>query len=92
MRLQLVDSPDTADFVLVDDGEVSECAGAGVRSIRADAPAGKADTTVALSGETADFRIYVNSKAFSREQAAALFSVLWQQPRRQIANNVALNR
>jgi hypothetical protein len=86
IRLQLVDTPELADFVLIDDGETSECAGSRVKSIRADTPQGHAKITVSLSDEAADFKLYVRSQAFSREQAAALFAVLWRTPRRETLN------
>ncbi len=68
LRLQLVDDPATADFVLVDDGDSSAaCHDSGpVKSIRLDAAAAKPDLTVALSRKPAPYKIYVRSAAYSR--------------------------
>jgi len=80
LRLQLTDDAAAADFVLVDDGDsANACAGATViRSIRLDPTAAKADLTVALSRAPAAHKIYVRSAGFSREDAAALFAVIWR--------------
>jgi hypothetical protein len=84
LRMQLVDDPAAADFVLVDDGDtVNACTGAAsVKSIRLDPSASNADLTVTLSREPADYKIYVRSAGFSEQDAAALFAVLWQTARK----------
>jgi len=86
LRLQLVDEPDAADFVLMDDGERAEdcrdvAAAKTIRIETAAVAAGtKADMTVALSEQAtlADHKIYVRSASFSEQDAAALFAVIWQ--------------
>jgi hypothetical protein len=86
LRLQLVDEPDAADFVLVDDGEgADDCRdAAAAKTIRIETAAagagGKTDMTVALSKQAtiADHKIYVRSARFSEQDAAALFAVIWQ--------------
>ena len=80
LRLQLVDDPAAADFVLVDDSDaVGACTDANaVQSIRLDPQAANADLTVALSRAPAAYKIYVRSASFSEQDAAALFAVIWQ--------------
>ena len=78
LRMQMVDDPATADFVLVDDGDSSAaCRDSGlVKSIRLDAGAAKPDLTVALSRKPAPYKLYVRSAAYSAQDAAALFAVM----------------
>lgn len=76
IRIQIVDSPDAADFVLVDDGETPPACphtGVAVKTVRigAAAPDFVAQITAA---EGADYRIYVRSRWLSAETAAALFA------------------
>jgi hypothetical protein len=79
LRMQIVDDPAKADFVLVDDGQGDHgCAGANaIENIRVDAAAAKPDLTVALSRAPASTKIYVRSTRFSDEDAAALYAVMW---------------
>ncbi len=83
LRMQLVDDPATADFVLVDDSATANaCSGAtAIQSIRIDPAARHADLTVVLSHQLADYKIYVRSAVFSEQDAAALFAVIWQNAR-----------
>ena len=77
VRIHLAASPDEADFVLVDDGEVPHgCHGAAIRSVTIDAAASAPDLVVGLSADpaSADYRIYVRSHAFAPESAAALLA------------------
>ena len=78
MRMQLVNDPATANFVLVDDDDNTvACRSTGaVKSIRLDANAAKPDLTVALSGQTAPYKIYVHSAHYTPQDAAALFAVM----------------
>lgn len=82
LRMQLVDSPERADFVLVDDfGGIDGNACKGptpVKTIGIDAGAEAPDVTVSLSSEAAapDYRIYVHSARFSHQDAAALLAVM----------------
>jgi hypothetical protein len=86
LRMQLVDNPATADFVLVDDsGDAAGCRGIGaIKSIRLDAGAAKGtsaekpDLTVALSQAPAPYKIYVRSSRYTPQDAAALFAVMQQ--------------
>ena len=80
LRMQAVDDPAQADFVLVDDADSANACGtaAKIESIRIDATAVKPELTVALSKQAADFKIYVRSAHFSEQAAAALFAVIWK--------------
>jgi hypothetical protein len=84
LRMQIVDDPAAADFVLVDDGDAeSACDDAGtIKSVRIDPDASKPDVTVALSRAAADYKIYVQSAKFSEQDAAALFAAIWQSARK----------
>jgi hypothetical protein len=84
VRLQLVDDPAAADFVMVDDGDATQaCTGASsLKTVHVDAAALTPDLTVALSRADADYKVYVRSTSFSEQDAAALFAVIWQNTRR----------
>lgn len=76
VRVHLADTPDEADFVLVDDGEAAHgCRGPAIRSVRIDNTAAP-DLVVGLTLDagTADTRIYVRSHAFEPNAAAALLA------------------
>ncbi|HEY5378244.1 MAG TPA: hypothetical protein VIJ78_01750 [Pseudolabrys sp.] len=80
LRMQLVDSPAEADFVLVDDdaNNAITCESASsIESIRIDPAATRPELTVALSRAPADTKIFVRSSRFSDQDAAALFAVMW---------------
>lgn len=79
LRMQLVDDPAQADFVLVDDTDsVGTCASAArIESIHLDPAAARPELTVTLSRQPADYKIFVRSVHFSGEDAAALFAVMW---------------
>lgn len=79
LRMQLVDDPARADFVLVDDGNAANaCAEAShIEIIRLDPLALRPELTVALSRAPADYKIYVRSAHYSDQDAAALFAVMW---------------
>lgn len=79
MRMQLVDDPTKADFVLIDDGSHDVCEdAASVKRIRLDDRAADPDLTVALSRAPAAYKVFVRSSRFSTQDAAALFAVLWR--------------
>ncbi|HZD92272.1 MAG TPA: hypothetical protein VE224_19425 [Pseudolabrys sp.] len=80
VRIQLVDDPATADFVLVDGSDnTAACRGVGpIKSIRLDPAAAKPDLTVALSQAAAPYKIFVRSTHYTPEDAAALFAVMRQ--------------
>jgi hypothetical protein len=77
VRVQIVDSADTADFAVVDDtesSEVSGCESAGPPQFIGIAERSVATPTVIyLTRESdADYRIFVRSKSFTMQEAAAL--------------------
>jgi hypothetical protein len=85
LRMHLVDTPETADFVLVDDFssvEGNACkAWTAVKTIKVDSEASSPDLTISLSNQapgTDDFKLYVHSARFSHQDAAALFAVMWK--------------
>ncbi len=88
LRMQLVDRPERADFVLVDDfsgGEPATCrSSTPVRTVALDSTASKPDVTVHLSADAkgADYRIYVRSARFSQQDAAALLAAMWEADQR----------
>jgi hypothetical protein len=84
LRLQLIDDVAAADFVLVDDGDAgAACTGAAaMQSIRLVPGEGHADLTITLSRAPAPYKIYVQSAAFSAQDAAALFAAIWRQGRK----------
>jgi len=84
LRINLAETPEEADFVLVDDGAAPNCrTAANVKdvSIAAGTPA---DLTVRLADGTApaDYRIYVRSRWITPETAAALFAAAHRPPPR----------
>lgn len=80
LRMQMVDDPAAADFVLVDDSDAATaCKGvSAVESIRIDAAAQKPNLIVAVSREAADYKIYLHSENYNEQDAAALAAVIWQ--------------
>lgn len=80
MRMQVVDDPAAADFVLVDDGVADDAckAATAINTIRIDPAATSPDLTVTLSRAAADYKIYVRSANYSEQDAAALFAVILQ--------------
>lgn len=84
VRMQLVDDPATADFVLVDDGDAAETcrAAASVKTIRIDPAAPAPDVTVTVTHADADYKVFVQSASFSEQDAAALFAVIWRNARK----------
>ncbi|HEY4139773.1 MAG TPA: hypothetical protein VGM57_00065 [Pseudolabrys sp.] len=84
LRMQIVDDPASADFVLIDeDDAVQACkAAASIKTIRIDAAATKPDVTVAMTRGNADYKVFVKSSNFTDEDAAALFAVIWRSARK----------
>ncbi len=76
VRVQIVESPESADFTVVDDIDTAEpntcAAGAATRYIGIATTAAVAQPIIYLSREPGDFRIFVRSKTFSPRLAAAL--------------------
>ncbi|MDN5006014.1 hypothetical protein ACFQZO_34745 [Bradyrhizobium sp. GCM10027634] len=77
VRVQITDDADAADFAVVDDGtsdEPSACQGnPSTQLIAISRQGGGGRPTVYLTTEgPADYRIYVRSKTFSQQEAAAL--------------------
>jgi hypothetical protein len=80
LRVQMVDTPDKADFVLIDDvkgGPASVC-GPLVKTIGLATGSWPADMIVGLAPDaaSADYKLYVRSARFSQHDAAALFAVI----------------
>ncbi len=83
LRVAFVDTPDTADFILVDDGsDAASCPAAGYRTLRVSRSAPKADISVGIAANAADYRIYLHSTLYSREDAAGLFAAMWRADRK----------
>lgn len=84
LRMQLVDRPEIADFVLADD--FGATAGSACKSpaplkvIKVDNETRAPDIIVSLgAGETMpDYRVYVHSVRFSHQDVAALLAALWK--------------
>src|SRR5471032_1759567 len=77
VRVQIVESPEAADFVVVDDAggtEANACeAGPVMRFVAIAAYASASQPIIYLSHDgDADYRIFVRSKTFSAREAAAL--------------------
>jgi len=82
LTLQLVETPDAADVVLVDEDAAQPCSAIPTQTIRvdaADAAPSAADVTVHLSATPDAHKLYVRSAAFTQQEAAALIAVLWRQ-------------
>ena len=93
LRMQLVDSPAQADFVLIDDaGNAGSCKSASrIESIRIDPAAARPELTVTLTRQPADYKIFVRSAHFTDEDAAALFAVMWHKANATGALGIAKN-
>ena len=78
VRVQIVDSPETADFAVVDDiddgGAANSCPStAATRFVSVSAAPTASEPVVYLSQDgDADYRIFVRSKSFTSRDAAAL--------------------
>lgn len=87
LRMQFVDRPEIADFVMADDHGTppgNACRSpVRVRTVKIDNETAAPDITVSFaSGDTMpDFSIYVHSVRYSHQDAAALLAALWQQQR-----------
>lgn len=86
LRLELVDEPASADFVLVDDPDAADgeaCNASPLKTIRIDEAEQRPDLTISVAAnvEAPDFKLYVRSLRFSHEDAAALFGVMWRASR-----------
>jgi len=84
LRMQLVDRPEIADFVLVDDtgGRPSTACRSSVpiKTVKVDATATSPDVTVALAADISapHYRVYVHSLRFSHQDAAAFLAAMWK--------------
>ncbi len=87
LRMQMVDTPETADFAIADDVDSSEnnlCkAASGLKTVRVYADEAAPDVTVMLSraADAPDYKLYVHSARFSHQDAAALLAVMWKAKR-----------
>ena len=90
IRIQIVDIPDEADFVFVDDGNATACSRSPFRNVRIDAAAAAPDLVMGLAGAeaSAKYRIYVRSRWLDGETAAALFAAA-HMPTRALAARVS---
>jgi len=83
LRIQLIERPELADFTLVDDfgtPRSTACrSSAPVKTVKVDAGA-RADVVVALSPDVTapDYRVYVHSLRYSRQDAAAFLAAMWK--------------
>jgi hypothetical protein len=84
LRMQVVDRPEIADFVLADDfgaPDSSACrSSVPVKTIRVDADVRHPDVVVHLSADPTDpdYKVYVHSIRFSHQDAAALLAAMWK--------------
>jgi hypothetical protein len=92
LRIQLVDSPDLADFVIADDftatSESTACQSpTPAKTVKVDAEAQKPDVVVTLAADVPDpdYRVYVRSVRHSSQDAAALLAVMWKAQTRAVA-------
>ena len=88
LRIQMIDRPELADFVLADeygDHPASPACRSPVRAkvVTIDGKTPKPHVTVQLSPDAAnpDFRVYVHSVRYSHQDAAALLAATWQAAR-----------
>jgi hypothetical protein len=93
LQMRLVEAPEQADFVLVDDvddadaghdtGVGAGCGSATLKTIRIDANEPHPDLTIRVAAQidAPDFKLYVRSSRFSPADAAALFGVMWRATR-----------
>ncbi len=88
LRIQMVDRPELADFVLADDyGAPSEnlaCRSTvPAKTVKIDGKTPKPHVTVQLSPDTAepDLKVYVHSVRYSHQDAAALLAATWKASR-----------
>ena len=96
LRMRLVDRPEIADFVLVDDfsgAEHDACrSSTPIQTVKLDAERPTPDVTVSLSAEPGrrrSTRIYVHSVRFSQQDAAALLAAMWKAERQRRARGGA---
>lgn len=91
ITMQLVNDPKQADLIFVDEFRKSGmkvCKGSslaiGVKTIKISETAIVPDITVKLSVTPllSDYKIFVQSRIFTKEEAAALFAVIWKANRR----------
>jgi hypothetical protein len=83
LRITLADTPEEADFVLVDDGAMPDCRGSNVKDVSL-GTGGTPDLIISLTSGSApaDYRIYVRSRFLAPEAAAALFAAGHMPPKR----------
>jgi len=85
VRIQLAETPDEADFILVDDGAPPACgAAANVKNVSIAPGITAVDLVVGFASGSApaDYRIYVRSRWIALETVAALFAAAHMPPRR----------
>ena len=85
VRIQLAETHDEADFILVDDGAPPACgAAANVKNVSIAPGITAVDLVVGFASGSApaDYRIYVRSRWIALETVAALFAAAHMPPRR----------
>lgn len=87
LRIRLAETPEEADFVLVDDGAPLHCrTAANIKAVSlADGTAADLTLQLAEGPAAADYRIYVRSRWITPETAAALFAAA-HMPHRKVAD------
>jgi len=90
VRVKLTETPEDADFVLVDDGAPPACGGASKIKVGIAPDTGAFDLVVgfASGAAPADYRIYVRSRWIAPETAAVLFAAA-HRPLQKLAGRAA---
>jgi hypothetical protein len=90
LRVKLTETPEDADFVLVDDGAPPACGGASTIKVGIAPDTGTSDLVIgfASGAAPADYRIYVRSRWIAPETAAVLFAAA-HRPLQKLAGRAA---
>jgi len=94
LRIQLSETPEQADFVVVDDGAALDCrAGRNVKAVSIAPAQSAADLVIAFTtgSDPADYRVYVRSRWIAPETAAALFAAANRPPQKLAGRSDRLN-
>lgn len=84
LRMQMVDRPEIADFIIADDYGAKEGDACGssvpIRTVKLDTETRAPDVVVALAADTPspDYKVYVHSVRYSQADAAALLAAVWK--------------
>jgi hypothetical protein len=90
LRVKLTETPEDADFVLVDDGAPLACGGTSNIKVGIAPDMGASDLVVgfASGAAPADYRIYIRSRWIAPETAAVLFAAA-HRPLQKLAGSAA---